>query len=266
MKGIDYNFYAKIGSYNQAQMTPYGSLDWLPCDTKERFDDNLKTSPTDKNLLYYLDNPIKYNLNSKGFRTPDEFSIEDEGNVFLGCSHTVGIGLPLEKVWSYKVSQRIGGLFWNLGIGGTGPMTHFRVLLGFHKQMKIKNIFHFAPKYGRYEFLVNGEPEPIQLNHGNDWFKYFGKSIDGTFLDYRQQSYFHHLCYYGIKGLAEEIGAKYHCISDLKYDSLNNPKTYIDKPNVLRARDLVHFDEEIHQTICDDFLNLHEKSNNGGLI
>ena len=68
-------------------------------------------------IKYYIENPIKYKLNNFGFRTPDDFNSEDEGNVFLGCSHTFGIGHHLENVWSYKLNQIIGGKFWNLGIG-----------------------------------------------------------------------------------------------------------------------------------------------------
>ena len=40
---------------------------------------------------------IEYKLNNEGFRTPDDFNSMDEGNIFLGCSHTFGVGLPIEN-------------------------------------------------------------------------------------------------------------------------------------------------------------------------
>jgi hypothetical protein len=105
---------------------------WLATDTKERFKKFLQEENQKKqNLQYYLENPIEYKLNNFGFRTPDDFNSNDEGNLFIGCSHTIGIGLHLENVWSYKLNQIIGGKFWNLGIAGTGVQTHFRLLFGF---------------------------------------------------------------------------------------------------------------------------------------
>ena len=148
---------------------------WIPSDSKERFILSLQENPKNKNLHYYIENPIEYKLNNFGFRTPDDFNSIDEGNVFIGCSHTMGIGLHLENVWSYKLNQILGGKFWNLAIGGTGVQTHFRILFAFCKKLKIKNIFHYAPKYPRYEFFINNVPQNFLMNlYTDDWEKQFG--------------------------------------------------------------------------------------------
>ena len=81
-------------------------------DTKKLWRDNQRSFPNDKTTQYYLKNPIEYQFNNYGFRTPDDFNNIDYGNVFLGCSHTIGIGHHLENTWSFKVNQTIGGKFW----------------------------------------------------------------------------------------------------------------------------------------------------------
>ena len=129
-----------------------------------------------------MENPIEYKLNNEKFRTPDDFNLIDEGNVYLGCSHTFGIGLHLENVWSYKLNQKIGGKFWNLSVAGTGVVSHYRILKGYYKELKIKNIFHFAPKYPRFEFIINHKP--FSFNMGADGVKYLqGNLFNNSFCN-----------------------------------------------------------------------------------
>ena len=135
------------------------SYGFIETDSLEQWEKTLKKYPDNPSVQYYLNNPIEYKLNNRGFRTPDNFNSKDIGNVFLGCSHTFGIGHHLENTWSYKLNNIIGGKFWNLSVGGTGVTSHFRLLLGYYKELNIKNIFHFAPKYPRYEFIENGRPQ-----------------------------------------------------------------------------------------------------------
>ena len=72
-------------------------VEWIPSDTEEAFLERLEKDPTNASLLHYLENPITYELNNYGFRTPVYFTEGIEGNVFLGCSHTMGIGHYLEN-------------------------------------------------------------------------------------------------------------------------------------------------------------------------
>lgn len=203
-------------------------------------------------IQYYIKNPVKYKLNNCGFRTPDDFNSEDEGNVFLGCSHTFGIGHHLENTWSYKLNQTIGGKFWNLGIGGTGVATHFRLLLGFYKELKIKNIFHFAPKYPRYEFIENGMPQNYIINdYKKSWESKFGNlMVDSLLTD--EQCEFNWMSYtYAIKGLAKEIGCNYYLIE-------GDAGWHGQDDNSLVARDLLHHTTKVQHSIYLDFLKIYD--------
>ena len=207
-----------LGDTNKIHNNEY---DFMETDSVNIWNENLKSHNDNFNkynfikysIEYYIQNPIKYKLNNYGFRTMDDFNSEDVGNVFLGCSHTFGVGHHLENIWSYKLNQIIGGKFWNLSVGGTGVATHFRLLLGFYKELKIKNIFHFAPKYPRYEFIENGTPQNYVINDYNKlWDLKFGNLLNDCLLT-DEQCEFNWISYtYAIKGLAKEIGCNYYLI------------------------------------------------------
>src|ERR1700756_242977 len=105
------------------------TLDWLPSDTAENYVKKNKFGPN----LYQPDT-FKYKFNSHGFRC-DEFNLTSElPVVFLGCSSTEGIGLPLGHTWAYQLHQKIVGKtdlkipYWNLALGGTGIDTQAHLL------------------------------------------------------------------------------------------------------------------------------------------
>ena len=150
---------------------------WVGMDDKELFVKNCKEYPNSKSLKYYKENPIEYSFNNYGFRTPDEFNSIDEGNVFIGDSHTMGNALHLENIWSYKLNKDLGGKFWNLSQGGSGIQSSYRLLGGFKDRLKIKNIYHLALHHPRFEFIYEGNvvklsPWTIDLLVRNDKVKF----------------------------------------------------------------------------------------------
>lgn len=237
---------------------PNETYNWIPNDTERFFYSNLKQYPNNKTLNYYLNNPIEYKLNNFGFRTPDDFNLNEWGNVFLGCSHTFGIGHHLENVWSYKLNEYVGGKFWNLSIGGTGPMTHFRLLLQFYKKFKIKNIFHYSPNlYPRYEFIVDHIPTSYMLSTSYTNYdivkniKNFGNLYSNSLTNFDQINLMHKTYTLACKGLAEEIGCNYYIINDER-----TPNDPLFDDGSLGARDLHHYSVNIQQSICDDFIKM----------
>ena len=238
---------------DMSEFKPNKTYYWLATDTKTRFEDHLKeqNSQKEKNLQYYLKTPIEYKLNNYGFRTPDDFNSIDEGNLFIGCSHTIGIGLHLDHVWSYKLNQIIGGKFWNLSMAGTGVQTHFRLLLGFCKELKIKNIFHYAPRYPRYEFIVNGVPKHFLMNeYTEEWENQFGSLCRESLINEDQVNMVYDSYTYAIKGLASELGVNYY-VNDYV------PK-FTDSDESLKARDIFHFSIKQQHQILNEFLKMYD--------
>lgn len=65
---------------------------------------------------------IEYSFNSLGFRTPELESVIDNSKWFLvlGCSYTVGVGLPAHLRWPDLISEKSGIPHINLALEGTG--------------------------------------------------------------------------------------------------------------------------------------------------
>ena len=227
--------------------------EWLPPDRSELFVENCKKYSNNESLEYYKENPVKYSFNNFGFRTPDDFNEEDEGNVFLGCSETLGIGHHLENTWAYKLNKDLGGKFWNLSQSGSGIQTAFRLLYGFKDYLKVKNIFHLAYFHPRFEFIhedsviklsnwhiddkispdneptvieywQNGEKKIIEINSFNEFYvNILSKNSHKNFLC---ESYI-----YALKSLANEMGCNYHYL---------RAKVVDEKDDTIQARDLMH--------------------------
>lgn len=226
---------------------------FIPTDSNNLWYYNLENFKNNNSLKYYINNPITYNLNNEGFRTPDDFNSKDWGNVYLGCSHTFGIGHHLENLWAYKLNNILGGKFWNLGIGGTGVTTHFRLLLAYYKELKIKNIFHYVPMYPRYEFIEKGIPKDYVFGSYNDTLiSKFGSNYESSLIN-DEQIEFNWISYTNaIRGLAKEINAKYYLIQG----DLGNFGEETD--GSLQARDLLHHTTKYHHKIYQDFLKLYD--------
>ena len=230
---------------------PNNLYNFIPSDSEKLWLENLKKN--NHSIQYYKNNPIEYKLNNEGFRTPDDFNSEDEGNIFLGCSHTFGIGHDLKNLWSYKLNNIIGGKFWNLAIGGTGVTTHFRLLLAYYKKLKIKNIFHFAPMYHRYEFITNGMPQNYIIgNFDSQWIDTFGNLMSDCLLTYEQCEMNWLVHTNAIKGLANEIGCNYYLIE-------GDTNGHSTDDNSLQARDLLHHTSLYHHNIYKSFLKLYDE-------
>jgi len=248
--------------YLEEITSPSNTYEWIPMDTKKLFNENIKKYPNDDSLNYYLKNPIEYKLNNYGFRTPDDFNYEDEGNVFLGCSYTFGIGHHLENIWSYKVNKHVGGKFWNLGIGGSGVMTHYRLLKELYKKIKIKNIFHYSKVYCRYEFFINNNP--ISFNAGNITTDgkiiinenppvNMGDFLMDSLINKSQVEFMYDTHINAIKWLAHEIGCDYYLV---------NRCNFLGDEKSLKARDLQHNSVIQETELSEDFIKMYNQKNN----
>jgi hypothetical protein len=139
------------------------TLDWLPMDTQELYNKNVKLK---KDLLIengWLDQKFTYQFNQEGFRS-DEFS-EEAGIVFLGCSHTLGIGLPYKHTWPYIVSNNLRKKCYNLAIGGGSNDLAFRMAYNYIPKLKPSLVIFLITHNSRLEILgKNNQPyQPDQL-------------------------------------------------------------------------------------------------------
>ena len=127
-------------------------LPWLAGDNPKRYEKNLTSQ---RDLLAcngWIGRYFDYQLNSHGFRS-SEFT-NDDTVMFLGCSLTCGIGLPVDVIWPELVSRHLGMNCANLGQGGCSADTAFRLCLGWIDRIKPRMVIYMKPPGIRWE-LVN---------------------------------------------------------------------------------------------------------------
>ena len=84
-------------------------------DSEKIFNKNISIIPD----WYWYDVPISYEFNSKGYRMP-QFDEVNWDNYFiaLGCSNSVGVGLPLGVTYTGLLSDELNIDCVNLGLSG----------------------------------------------------------------------------------------------------------------------------------------------------
>ena len=211
-------------------------------DTKKLYEENLKSRYQDLKNLGWINFPIEYKFNSHGFRT-DEFISNENSIMFLGCSHTMGIGLPNHGVWPYLVSKRLNMTCVNLATGGSSPDTAFRMCLGFIDKIKPKIVIYMQPPVGRFELLSPDEVINITVHQQHNMSNYYDLWASTEYnndLNYLKASL-------SINSLCKDRNTKFVMTS---YEDIKN----FSHPNSL-ARDLSHFGIKTHFLFANNLVN-----------
>ena len=150
------------------------TLDFCANDTKELFEQNLKTQPDD---WYYRTHEVKYTLNSLGYRTREFDDIDwKESIVVFGCSYVAGVGVTDEHTIPYFLEQLCGCPVINMGIGGSSIQTalHNSIILSDSKYPTPKAVVYMIPGLNRYQLYGNNS-----IDHIGDW----NRSTNDKFSD-----------------------------------------------------------------------------------
>jgi hypothetical protein len=167
-------------------------MNWNPPDSEENYKIYNSLKPN------YTTNEITYSFNDDGYRC-DSFSKESEFPIlFMGCSFTEGVGLPLNEVWSYHFHKKISTLtnknipFWSLGKGGTSIDYAARCFYKYCPQLKPKYVFYLMSGISRREYsyesteMQSWYPNPTPLHKSSDSFKTMNKVFcDPNFAAYQ---------------------------------------------------------------------------------
>ena len=158
-------------------------FEFMPTDTKENFEKLCEVEEYReyfRNFGWLEPGAITYKLNSHGFRS-DEFLPDQDCIVALGCSFTVGIGLPIESVWPSLVGQALGKKVYNLAWGGNSADTCFRMAEYWIPALKPKAVFMLAPPKARFELLRDSKMQPYEIFMPSNEVS-FGHDTHGEFL------------------------------------------------------------------------------------
>jgi hypothetical protein len=215
-------------------------LNWLPSDTEERYLKHLETDWGALEMNGWIDHPyFTYKFNSHGFRS-DEFS-HDPSVMFLGCSHTTGIGMPVEDTWTRIVAKQLNLKCFNLGIGASSNDTAFRLGHHYIPLLKPQLVIWLSTNISRVELhTLQGRVEP----HG-PWSQNGGYFLDNWLTNpINSESNF----------LKNSLGIEYIC-------KLNNIKLiHVPADNIMHkldyARDLLHHGKKSNIDCANSMLKL----------
>ena len=121
------------------------TVQWCHTDTPE----NLNKNPH-RNDWENAD--VTYTFNKQGFRTYDLVSLfKQPVNIALGCSHTLGVGMPADSIWPALIEKDTGIPTLNLGIGGGSTDCVSRILMNVSSLYTVRTVFIAWPELTRFE-------------------------------------------------------------------------------------------------------------------
>jgi hypothetical protein len=136
------------GRYSPNTKTQFSEMDY---DTEE----NWKKNP---NLEWSADS-FTYKFNSHGYRSR-EFKTNDERPLMigLGCSHTMGVGIPFKDTWVEQLGKQLSwSRVYNLGQGGCSNDAIARLATNVIPIMRPEVVSILWTNYERFETYENNK-------------------------------------------------------------------------------------------------------------
>lgn len=227
-------------------------LNFMPTDTQENFE---KLSRVPEYHEYFKQNgwlepgAITYDINSYGFRCA-EFDDQD-CMIALGCSFTIGIGLPLDSTWPQIVGKQLGLVPYTLAWGGASADTCFRLAEYWVPRLMPKAVFMLSPPPSRFELIraVGYPPIEIYLPHSeshsateiDNFLKHWHTMEENSRLNYKKNKL-------AIKAMCADLD-----IPCFMYDAFEHMS--MSREEVGYARDRMHAGPIGHHRLAERMLN-----------
>ncbi len=230
-------------------------LHWLPSDTEKTFNESIK-NPTRRSYLEsqgWIDPlAITYEINHQGFRS-DQFVRDVPCMVALGCSFTVGTGLPQHQVWPWIVGRNLNLRVYNLAWGGISADTCFRIADYWIPHLKPQLVCMLTPPSSRFELITApGTTPPAEVFMPNSQTVIEGLATD-TFVKH-----------WWANDLNSQVNSKKNKLA-IQHISQQNQARFIsfdvDSESSMRpdshgyARDFMHVGPDGHQVLATKILN-----------
>jgi uncharacterized CHY-type Zn-finger protein len=133
---------------------------WNPMDLESAW------KPTNSGLPNYAKDAFTYKFNSHGYRS-DEFAVHSDFPIlFMGCSMTEGVGLPINEIWPSFILEKMKKLsqfagkslpMFNIAVGGGGLDMQARCLAETIDHIKPKLIVYMHFSSYRREFCIKDD-------------------------------------------------------------------------------------------------------------
>ena len=226
--------------------------DWLPTDTKENFQ-LLMQDPAHQKYFHSKgwDQPgaIAYKINSHGFRS-EEFEPAATSLVSLGCSYTIGIGLPETATWSHLVSQAAGLKNYNLAWAGTSADTCFMQAQYWLPRLRPQLVVMVAPPKHRFDLISEDSrlPHDTYMSSGGSSESYSDTFVKTWLLNDRNAELNSSRNRLAVQGLCAALG-----ITCLTYDA--HEWFAKSREELEYARDHMHAGPRGHQLLAERIIH-----------
>jgi hypothetical protein len=228
------------------------TLNWLPSDTEESFQkfvQNNEYREYFRSKGWLEPDAITYRINRNGFRS-EEFDPQVDSMISLGCSYSIGIGLPENTTWSYLVSDSLKLANYNLAWAGTSADTCFMQAEYWVPILRPKLVVMAAPPKHRFDLVI----EQPNLKHqtylpgaeiGQEDPNIFVKT---WFLHDRNADLNNARNRLAVEGLCARLGIR--CLTYNAHDWFAKSREEIEY-----ARDRMHAGPRGHQLFAERILN-----------
>lgn len=216
-------------------------MHYTDTDQRDLLEENLKLYPE------LAERTVNYTINSRGFRGLEWQ--HRKGLMTLGCSMAFGVGVDDGEIWPYLVSQRLKLELYNLGQGGSGPDTAFRLALCYIPQLRPSIVVYLEPPSTRLElFDYTGKSEIISSHDHEKYGKYYETYAANPINQYinREKNNL------AIAYLCSQYNCQY---LRLTWDDMFPPNVPRGSP-LQYARDLTHPGVEHHRKFAEKVLKI----------
>lgn len=235
-------------------------------DTEILYHKNLESSPID---WYYRDTEISYERNSKGHRCREINDINLNDYILtIGCSHTEGIGLEIEKTYPYVLSKILKCDYYNLGIGGTGSdvlIHNLSTWLNTYTKPKLLIVqWPHTNRFSKIDYDNIHEPDIIKIQSIGPWKN---ERENGEFLLAGDKINFFKTVEYLAKIKIDSYNLPTIHVGYKSFNSFSdefNEKSLIELEEIDKARDGIHNGMQSNENLANKIVDKykHELNNN----
>lgn len=220
-------------------------LDWAVSDTPAA----LEGMPL-AHKQYWAKQQISYELNEYGFRCGELSGEEQPQSItFIGCSRTVGVGMPKSRTWTAQLCEQTGLKEINLGISAGSTDAAYRIYAAWQYINRSPITCFLVPPPARIELVQQETFVPV----GN-WTEsipqdiLIDKLLDPALNIVRTQRNID-----AIKWIASQTNSKLLILEHVVEDT--NSKQFDN----IKARDGIHGGPKWHKHILHQFKNKLEE-------
>lgn len=189
---------------------------------------------------------LSYKMNSHGFRIDEEMPTEKKPRsiITLGCSCTLGVGMPVGQIWPTLLGNTLKVKAYNLGVAFGSLDQAFRLLLTWLPKIRSKDVFLLEPPGVRYEIALSTGFKSEGISNRMMIHRY---EYEDEWILHREKTL------RAIRTVCDQFDANLYVLDTNIWGDMGD---VFDMKDVTNARDLEHPGRQHHIYAAMEFLKL----------